>query len=52
LNVFLLQPWISLKNRFGGIARSKHAQNMLAREPPSTNDRFAAEYFRIHSDPL
>ncbi len=50
LNIFLLQPGISLQQEIGRVPGSEHAKYMLDCQSTSTNDWFAAKNTRINRD--
>jgi hypothetical protein len=50
--VALFKPWIPLQERFHGISRSKHSQNMLYRKPSSPDYRLASENIRIYRNAI
>ena len=52
LNVFALEPGIVLQNSVNRITRSEHGEHMLHGQPPTSDDRLAAENFSVHRNPF
>ena len=50
LDILGIQPRITLQDGGRIIARREHVEHMLHRQAAATDDRFAAEDFRIEGD--
>ena len=51
-HIIFFEPGVSFQNCFDRIAGRDHSQNVLDRQPPSTDDRLASENARVHGDSL